>query len=82
MLYFATTGNYVKIGQSDNPTARVRQIQIHCPEPVKLAGTMPGTQEDERAVHRLFHEHRVRGEWFRLEQPILDYIKDYTCQAA
>jgi hypothetical protein len=78
MLYFATTENYVKIGQSDDPVNRVRQMQIGCPLPLKLTGVMPGNKNDEKAIQRLFKDSHIHGEWFRLDKTIIDYIDKYA----
>jgi hypothetical protein len=36
---------------------------------------LPGTPEDEKTLHHSFRKLRIRGEWFRLEEPLLGFIR-------
>lgn len=42
----------------------------------KLVGAVPGDRKTERALHESFAHLRERGEWFRAEKELLDYIRD------
>ncbi len=69
MIYFIEAigvGN-IKIGFTDHDDAVVRmaQLQTGSPVPLRLLGTIPGSLEDEKDLHRSFASARVTGEWFR-----------------
>lgn len=66
-VYFITLLNRagpIKIGIAINPEGRFRQIQANCPYRLRLLGTVPGTNGDERKLHTRFAKSRLHGEWF------------------
>lgn len=72
-IYFIQVGNDgpIKIGfTAGNPRARLSKLQIGNPEKLKLLAAVPGSFEDEQAIHATFVALRIRGEWFRPD-PIL-----------
>jgi hypothetical protein len=79
-VYFieAVGCNAVKIGTADNPTARLAALQTGCPEKLVLRAymTMPASEADsfEKKSHHLLSDYRIRGEWFRLDAPPIDYV--------
>lgn len=79
MIYFALavgTGT-VKIGHTDGePQDRLAALATGCPHDLVLLHTQFGDTADEAALHRQFDAQRVRGEWFRLEGPLTDYLAD------
>ena len=79
-VYFVTARevNAVKIGNSNDPFARLGEIQWGCPCDLKLEAVFDGGQEEEFALHRRFAEQRIRGEWFRIN----DIIELMMSQAA
>lgn len=54
----------VKIGVSDDPERRLRQIQYMSPVPLQVLWSGPGGNALERALHKHFAEQRSHGEWF------------------
>lgn len=68
MIYFfqAEGVGHIKIGFTDGTDAsfRLADLQTGSPVPLRLLGTMPGTADDEKNLHRRFAAHRVHGEWF------------------
>ncbi len=62
-----TTGA-VKIGRSDDPERRLRQLQTGCPYALKLILVLGGGGIIEAHVHHCMRRHRTRhthgGEWF------------------
>ena len=64
MLYFIRCGQYVKIGVSARPWARLAEFQTANPEPLEMLAIGPGDYGFESELHRLFGEHRGVGEWF------------------
>jgi hypothetical protein len=76
-IYFATDGEFVKIGWTGiwPPTARVAKQQTGNGRPLWSLGCIPGTQRAERGYHKRFARHRVRGEWFRLTPDLESFIR-------
>ncbi len=78
MIYFiqAEGIGHIKIGftGSDDAELRVVDLQTGSPVPLRLLGTIPGTMEDEKNLHRRFSLERVHGEWFRPVPRLLGMI--------
>jgi hypothetical protein len=74
-VYVVGFGPYVKIGMSRNrPQLRIAAIQSTCPEDLTVYGLLPGDKAYEGALHRRYSEYRTRGEWFRREGALADWI--------
>lgn len=78
MVYFieATGLDLVKIGAARNLARRLKELQTGCPVPMKVWGGIltddpPGL---ERRLHHQFAEHRSRGEWFALAEPLQSFM--------
>jgi hypothetical protein len=70
VIYFieAVGAGLLKIGFTDrDPLERLRELQTGCPHTLRLLGTCPGTQADERQFHELWATTRTTGEWFRID---------------
>jgi hypothetical protein len=67
MIYFIQSKQYVKIGFSDNPESRLKELQTGSPVKLKLLGTMPGCFQTESELHKIFSHKRTNGEWFRYD---------------
>ena len=67
---------FYKIGISSNPGVREKTLQSQEPE-IELLFYSEGSYEDERTLHEIFVEKRVRGEWFSLDERDIDFIKRY-----
>lgn len=78
MLYFALAEGvgHIKIGFTDGEDAgeRLATLQTGSPVPLRLLGTLPGSLEDEKDLHRRFAAHRVTGEWFKPVPELLAII--------
>ena len=85
-IYIIQSGEFVKIGitDDDNMTKRLQMLQIGNPVKLKMLAYLPmldpaGT---EKALHLAFARYHVRGEWFKLPASILadlvdGYIRPY-----
>ncbi len=78
MIYFVQAegvGN-IKIGFTDSVDAsdRLSTLQTGSPVPLRLLGTIPGTMDDEKDLHRRFASARVVGEWFKPVSELLALI--------
>jgi hypothetical protein len=56
---------YVKIGYSDYPDARIAMLQTGNPRKLTLLASIPGTMDDERALHAKHIADNILAEWFR-----------------
>lgn len=68
-VYFIRSGEtgLVKIGwTAGDAEKRLKDLQTGNGESLRLLMQTPGTQRDEKALHRRYAEYHVRGEWFRL----------------
>ena len=81
-VYFIRRGDLVKIGFTRSLSKRLKAIQQASAKPSVLLGSVNTTAAVERHLHHRFRRLRVRGEWFRLEKPILDFISDETQPAS
>jgi hypothetical protein len=58
----------VKIGKSwQSARSRLDNGQTWSATPLTLVGMVSEDPHDERAIHAYLSDHRIRGEWFRLE---------------
>ena len=81
-VYFATVGDYLKIGYSRDPIGRMTTVTRLGKRPddvpfnasPDLIGWTPGDRGAEAAMHRRFSAHRTVGEWF--EGVDLDVVRD------
>jgi len=90
-VYFIRCQQYVKIGISMNPAARLQQIRrgggSHFPrlldvETAELIATEPGGLDRERELHKKFHKLRHTGEWFTETPRLTRYIESLERWAA
>lgn len=74
-LFMARDGDgpmYVKIGRSDDPVHRVRDVQVGCPFRIIKASMVKCASREqakhvELALHRALEDRRSSGEWFRFD---------------
>ena len=66
---------YIKIGQSEEPEKRLRQLQTGNPNELRLLWVDHQGDYIEAELHREFREHRVSGEWFQPSDELLERIK-------
>ena len=73
MIYFIQQGiaGPIKIGKTEFVRNRMRGLQIGNPNKLRLVGV---EDCDEIALHIKYREYRLRGEWFKASQKIVDYI--------
>jgi len=76
MIYFIRSEGFVKIGHTTNRVKwRLKELQTGNPAKLELLGFVKGNRHDEYRLHELFGRLRHRGEWFRLDPELEDYIK-------
>jgi len=59
---------YTKIGMSANPRRRLKKIQTGCPWELLIMGQIKTNNMVmlEGIIQDIYHDYRVRGEWFRI----------------
>ena len=76
LVYFieAIGVDRIKIGYSDNPDKRLKQLLTGSPLTLELRATMPGSLTTERELHQRFAHLRIENEWFQYTDEIRQYI--------
>src|ERR1700722_16208427 len=78
MIYFIQDRRTfaIKIGytSADNPESRQKALQTGNPNELVILGGMPGSQQDEQALHRRFAHCRLAGEWFNPAPDLLQLV--------
>lgn len=73
LVYFVlASDNLVKIGCTTNLQKRIGNLSVLHPT-FKLLGTVDN--RTEKQVHDIFSDFRVKGEWYRYDESMMDYIK-------
>lgn len=76
-IYFVETedGKFMKIGYSATLNRRMGQLEaVLRPTPIRLIGYLPGNRGTETWLHQRFAAHRERGEWFRNEPELREFV--------
>ena len=69
--------NTIKIGYSDNPFARLAQLQIGNSSELSILSIFKGGREEEEILHKKFASNKVRGEWFALDESLVEELLAY-----
>jgi len=64
----------VKIGRARDVVERFSHIARGFPYPLRLAYVREGGRDLEREIHLRLADQRVRGEWFRLEGELAEFL--------
>jgi len=73
-VYFVRSGGFITIGFANNLDVRIGGLQVGNPTAIELLAMLPGPRSLERRLHSLFGEHRERGEWFRVNDRLTDFL--------
>jgi regulatory protein YycH of two-component signal transduction system YycFG len=68
--------NLVKIGVSQNPLARLSQVQIGNGNKLELLKAVAGGKKLESLIHSKFAHLNTSGEWFKLTKELVEYIEE------
>lgn len=67
--------NAVKIGKALNPETRLAELQVGNPDELDLLLVLPHSAPfEEHQLHWRFDRYRIRGEWFKYEGILKDFI--------
>lgn len=66
----------VKIGYTTGSLQkRLTWLQVGNHKRLELLGAIPGDWKTEQGLHKTLAPCRIRGEWFRLETPVLEFLQ-------
>ncbi len=68
----------IKIGTTNKMAHRFSQLQVACPLELRILVTVLGGIGIEKALHAHFADIQIRGEWFRAEEDLLQFIETLT----
>lgn len=76
-LYFLVHNDTVKIGRTKNPEKRISQLSTSLyAKHTMIVSYCMGFMEKE--LHKLFKDYAYRGEWFELNNDIMEFILKAT----
>lgn len=87
-IYYIQCGSFIKIGTSINPESRCDQLRrggkairpsIWVEDP-RLIAYVPGNVAKERSLHREFASYRDQGEWFVLNEELIEHVAEAQMQ--
>jgi hypothetical protein len=80
VVYLLKSGDYYKIGKSQDFPRRRIQLDTQLPEKSILLATIraPDIQEEEHWWHTHFAEKRLNGEWFALDESDIKEFQSYA----
>ena len=64
----------IKFGISANPKDRLAEMQVGCPERLRLLGFIDGGLQLEREIHTILGSSRIRGEWFNCSDDMVSLV--------
>jgi len=70
----------IKIGVANTARERLVSLQVDSPDHLELLGVIECRNRGalEKQIHQRFAHLRVKGEWFRPGEDLLDYIEDHA----
>jgi T5orf172 domain len=81
-IYFIRSGDAVKIGWTKHPFERMNQMLTGNPLGFSGIIAIRAQPQDELALHRACSAHRIQGEWFRAEPPVLALMESFGKRAS
>jgi hypothetical protein len=73
----------VKIGIATKPWERLATLQTASPARLRGLAAWPGSVEKEAALHEIFAEDRLEGEWFKPSPELITFVEWFgfpTCE--
>lgn len=64
----------IKIGISRNVAKRMSELQRVIPQKLECLGCIEGNHMKEKNLHKQFSHLKIRGEWFKPDQELLDFL--------
>lgn len=63
-LYVARCGGFFKIGSSNNPQRRIKDLASSCPYPITVEAILLNRGHEESTWHEKYKDCHHHGEWF------------------
>jgi len=78
VVYFLQKGRrqVIKIGYSGDHEERRLNLQVATSDRLRLIATIPGNRAVEAVLHKRFREHKITGDWYRLEGSLAEYVAE------
>jgi hypothetical protein len=78
VIYFIACEGFVKIGVTTRESAasRMEALQTGNPFALSIIHTEKGGHEKEKRLHERFASLRVRGEWFKYDGQLVEYVSN------
>lgn len=78
-IYFISDGEYIKIGYTnkENSDGRLKSLQTGNARELFSLCEIPGDRNIEKELHKKFKDIYVRGEWYKKDKKLVDYIRKY-----
>jgi hypothetical protein len=76
-IYFVRNGRRrrIKIGYTGDYRARISNLMTASGDELKLVALIRGSRQDEKALHYRFGDYWVKGEWFKFEGELAEYVR-------
>lgn len=75
-LYFISDGEFIKIGRTGNVVNRLRTLQNANPKKLVLIKALDNSGWEGPVWHYAFKQYRAQGEWFHVQDPLLQAIHE------
>lgn len=72
------SAGHIKIGSTWNINKRIAQLEVGLPYKLKLIGLLEGECQTEKDIQKKFADYCVKGEWFRPEAQLLEFIAQHA----
>jgi transcriptional regulator with XRE-family HTH domain len=84
MIYFIqrASGGPIKIGYAKNVAKRLKVLQTGVSEELVVLGICQGERSYESALHQVYREYRISGEWFEPAPKLVAFIKEHAVLSA
>lgn len=76
VYFIQASSGPIKIGVAVDVAARLAELQIGSHESLNLLGVVTGDAAREGELHGMFSSLRIRGEWFRPADELLEFIRE------
>jgi phage FluMu protein Com len=76
-LILDNTNDFLKIGYSEDPYRRHKELVHGSTNEIRLLGFFPGSKVNEKIVQTKFKSANVKREWFCNDTAIIDYFTSH-----
>lgn len=83
IYFFQTASGPIKVGIAYDVGKRLKIAETFNHEEITKIGSFPGNSKIEKFIHTKFDKHRIRGEWFRNNNELVNLARgifDLDCQ--